>query len=63
MLNQLVQTYFLQKCPLQVQSRIAFLITEVSAYYGLSNIKMDAELKLNIQDMIIDLFHSSKTQL
>ncbi len=57
LVNHLIQTYFLPKCPQQVQSRAAFLMAELSAHYGLTKIKLEGETKMLLQDLIIDLFH------
>lgn len=51
-------TYFLQKCPLQVQSRAAFLLSELSLNFGLSKIsKLESESKMRLLDLVRDLFH------
>ena len=64
LVNHLIQTYFLPKCPQQVQSRAAFFMAELSAHYGLTKIKLDGETKMLLQDLIIDLFHKvSSTSL
>lgn len=59
----LVQTYFLPKCPPVVQSRAAFLLAELSSHHGLSKLKLDAELRLTLQDLTIDLFVNSRTTM
>jgi hypothetical protein len=41
LLNHLIQTYFLPKCPMQVQQRAAFLLAELSQHYPLATLKLD----------------------
>lgn len=42
LLNHLMSTYFLPKCPYPVLSRSAFLIAELSTHYGgLTKIKLE----------------------
>lgn len=65
LLNHLISTYFLPKCPYPVLSRCAFIIAELSNHYGgLSKIKLESsDKKLLIQDLVIDLFHSNRATL
>jgi hypothetical protein len=60
-LQHLVQTYFLPKCPQQVQSRAAFLLSELSTHFGITRLKtLDQEDKLQLQDLVLDLFQTTQ---
>jgi hypothetical protein len=61
--EHLIETYTLPKCPLQVQNRAAFLLAEISSHFGLQRVKLSSDLRLQLQDLVLDLFHQTRASM